>query len=1131
MSKSLLIFSLATLALLGCSQTHNNETQANTSHYLSLMPTPADQTSWEAQLSRFAGQTEYLTVDPWSGDMAEAVVVSGEPESSGREEQEADVFKIGKPGSKEVYLLNNYRGLQVISFAKGADKPEILGRVNPTGNYPQAMYSDLDNNRLIVIENREREGKSASRLLIYNVSKSASPRIETIVDVKGYSVDSRIVGSVLYLATIENQSGGSIWSNSQNIGKVQSFSLSGQNVKAISEFQMKLPVLQQDMMNIQVSGKGKDAKYYLVAVQSDMYLDWWSWWSGPSAVEVVDITDPNGKIQPVMTANVKGFITERSSTIIRDGYLVVTSNYMVDPNADDLIMRIAVEAFKLPTKESQVISSQEAQYRQLHIDRQVEMAPKADKEAVKETLLSDKALGLKGRFVQEENGSLKKIVADSDVTVGDTRGESASLQDVRYDGNYLYAFWVPADQVDPLDVFDIGNLDQGVKHLGRLEFDGWIERAFPITYQGQRFILGLGWIVPAVDTEDTRRTIQAKLFEVKTEKVKERDSKGQIITRDQVVATVVPGAEVVLSMDEGSFYSDLNEADRYIQMIMDPKNPGKGHVLFEASSYAQGSYRQGGQMIHFDLNEAVLGLGSTSVTEGPFLEANQGWLRRIFANPELGNMYNTFSDKNLSTFDTKNSAKGLVQTLSVLELARNINAYYVLQGTQSQMGVQIVSNNDYSDIDSVEIRSVAIDAADSEVTKISDVVKIDGNMQDSLVYKDAKGLLVLSAKDVSTSKDRESYTTVTNYTVTKVNLDSKQKLQISQKAWNETFNYTDENSTARSNARFENNQRLTLLSDGSVLIKTQVQTQILKADQSLSLVAMDASTCPKISENKSVQIKEMDGKIVFFAQERVSIDKAEAAASKNTISIANLKGNTLICGAEINIPGTPIMMTDTQVVTEDIYALDSRIKKSDYVGDDGAEIYELQTRKMNALSLVEIEKNSKATLLDLTTDISTSYGTEQTYRFANEQKLYVLRNQKSDSGLIFYEDAGGYSDSSSTQAELVAMSIENKRFVSTIKNLDGAQGYARMVGLVAGEKQMLVVDSEAGMQVFALEQDQRPQVVSFKAVNENGVQGPSVDVLAIGGLGYSPMINYTKSQNSLEIASGLRGVIQIYLSK
>src|SRR5207248_2394162 len=114
-------------------------------------------------------------------------------------------------------------------------------------------------------------------------------------------------------------------------------------------------------------------------------------------------------------------------------------------------------------------------YRKLAIERQLKGKDGDAREAMYSTLVADAQIGIQGRFVKTADGKLRKILPDSVVTVGDTTGLSARLQDVRYVGNLLYVFWVPHNQIDPFDLFDISAPQNGVKYLSRLQFDGWIE--------------------------------------------------------------------------------------------------------------------------------------------------------------------------------------------------------------------------------------------------------------------------------------------------------------------------------------------------------------------------------------------------------------------------------------------------------------------------------------------------------------------------------------------------------------------------------------------------------------------------------------------------------------------------------
>src|SRR3712207_8482362 len=53
-------------------------------------------------------------------------------------------------------------------------------------------------------------------------------------------------------------------------------------------------------------------------------------------------------------------------------------------------------------------------------------------------------------------------------SVGDTNGLHASLQDVRVSADLLYAFWVPANNIDPFDLFDISE-PRSEEHTSELQ--------------------------------------------------------------------------------------------------------------------------------------------------------------------------------------------------------------------------------------------------------------------------------------------------------------------------------------------------------------------------------------------------------------------------------------------------------------------------------------------------------------------------------------------------------------------------------------------------------------------------------------------------------------------------------------
>src|SRR5690606_26096622 len=94
-----------------------------------------------------------------------------------------------------------------ISFAKGADQPELVGRVAPTGNHPDTMYYNANQDRIIVVEREYRDesgqadyASEQSRVLIYDVSDAANPKIAQELAFKGNAADTRLVGDILYVA-------------------------------------------------------------------------------------------------------------------------------------------------------------------------------------------------------------------------------------------------------------------------------------------------------------------------------------------------------------------------------------------------------------------------------------------------------------------------------------------------------------------------------------------------------------------------------------------------------------------------------------------------------------------------------------------------------------------------------------------------------------------------------------------------------------------------------------------------------------------------------------------------------------------------------------------------------------------
>ena len=204
-----LLGGLLALALFGCAD-QNYSLQSDGV----FTPKPKDETSIEAKLSRYEGQTEFLNPhysggyrnDRLYSTAVDRVETKSRSVGAGprREIQESDVFKLGPKGSKLLYLLNNYRGLQVVSFEDGANAPKIKGRVLPSGNSPQIMYdSPADDDQYIVVENHYQENNTSGRVLVYDINDASDPVELKSSSFQGRVVDSRLVGDILYVASVQ----------------------------------------------------------------------------------------------------------------------------------------------------------------------------------------------------------------------------------------------------------------------------------------------------------------------------------------------------------------------------------------------------------------------------------------------------------------------------------------------------------------------------------------------------------------------------------------------------------------------------------------------------------------------------------------------------------------------------------------------------------------------------------------------------------------------------------------------------------------------------------------------------------------------------------------------------------------
>ena len=578
---------------------------------------------------RKIGQTEFATKRSYS-TLEKTIPAVAQEAAADREIQESDVYKLGKEGRKELLLLNRYRGLQIISFNKGLENPEITGRYPVYNNWNSEMYYLKDQDQILVLNTEwsytTNHWQTNYKTLLYllDVKDPSNPTLLQSQELPGYLSSSRLVGDVLYTITSSRGYGYGV----QRQAEINSVKISKNSIQQIDRKSISSENKYFKNMNVV---KNNDS-YYVISNMTH-----WGR-SARDTVVVHDITDAGGAINEVLKVKAVGRLAERSQTIIHKDHLVIVSNYTPNPEDRESRRRISVEAVALKKSSSLIESTKKMR-----------------------------------------------------ISVGDTRGQHANLQDVRVSGDLLYTFWVPANNIDPFDMFDLSNPSEGIKHLGRLEFDGWIERSFPLELNGKKYVFGLGQIVPVTE-EGNRRFPQAKLFEISEKNGKYTHSE---------VAT--------LTLDSGDLWTRFNQQDKFFSMVKE--EDGSYNVMFPAYFYsANRRSAYGGKIINVNLETQTIAEGSSIVGE-------ERWLKRVFNNPEIRGI-NTFSDQSLATFSDANKTNGFAEAVSVLELARDIVDFKVISANK---GIQLVKANK-----SLEARVVPLSSVDAEQADVLQTLKVNG---------------------------------------------------------------------------------------------------------------------------------------------------------------------------------------------------------------------------------------------------------------------------------------------------------------------------------------------------------------------------------------------------------------------
>jgi len=314
-----------------------------------------------------ADKPSFISADPGGGmnyfrgwlDM-----VAGETEGTPgadnqpvREVVEPDVIR--KDGSL-LYILNQYRGLTIVDLENRA----VVGSV-PTLGYPRDLY--LVNGMAYVltgyaadtrVENGQVRVDIASRLYTVDVSIPTAPSIVGELALEGDFIDSRMAGDVLYAVSASFQYVQDVELPVVSDGVTQSEPDTASVVKAqtssswVTSVNLADPSAMRPVETLSLEGYGsiiQTGENYLFVASPD-------WATQQTAITLVDISNPDGHIQPRGTATVEGIVADRFKMNAWNGVLRVATNYWSQNASGSTSLETEITTFSLadPDKPEQM---------------------------------------------------------------------------------------------------------------------------------------------------------------------------------------------------------------------------------------------------------------------------------------------------------------------------------------------------------------------------------------------------------------------------------------------------------------------------------------------------------------------------------------------------------------------------------------------------------------------------------------------------------------------------------------------------------------------------------------------------------------------------------------------------------
>jgi hypothetical protein len=260
----------------------------------------------------YQGDQEFEVQPPDSGGWIDGPMAGAPREDgsldagAGREVVESDIWKLR---DDTLYFFNQYRGLQIVDVSQ-PDEPRVTGSL-PMPSAGEQMYL-LESGELVLLarDNCWWRGDGAeSRVLIVAVMDD-EPTVVAELPVNGWIVESRLVGSALYVAAQEwrpvPEGEGGWWESGM----------------VVSGFDLADPAMPVARNSVWVPGYGQ------VVAATDRFLfvtaqdpgDWRT-----SILQIIDIGHPDGTLEPRGRIRAAGTIKDKFKIHLHGDVLTVIS--------------------------------------------------------------------------------------------------------------------------------------------------------------------------------------------------------------------------------------------------------------------------------------------------------------------------------------------------------------------------------------------------------------------------------------------------------------------------------------------------------------------------------------------------------------------------------------------------------------------------------------------------------------------------------------------------------------------------------------------------------------------------------------------------------------------------------------